>query len=72
MQFTCPPHNLSTCLITFPDSGDIVQMRQHQGEIATVVCYCSLYGDCWTTGEEGYEPKSVRGCKPDPKREFEW
>ncbi len=59
-------------LVTFPDSGDVVQMRAHQGEIATVVCYCSLYGDCWTTGDSGYEPKSVRECKADPKREFEW
>lgn len=58
-------------LITFPDSGDVVQMRAHQGDIVTWVCYCSLYGDCWTTGDNGYEPKPVRRCEADPRREFE-
>lgn len=65
------PVNSTIELVTFPDSGDIALMRKHQGEIVTWVCYCSLYGDCWTTGDAGYEPRPARSCHADPEREFE-
>lgn len=33
------------------------------------VCYCSLYGDCWTAGDSR-EPAPVRACAQDEGREF--
>jgi hypothetical protein len=40
------------------------------GQLATWVCYCSLYGDCWETGVDGAEPRQVSQCVMDPAREF--
>jgi hypothetical protein len=33
------------------------------------VCYCSLYGDCWTAGA-ATEPVPTDRCPDDPAREF--
>jgi hypothetical protein len=33
------------------------------------VCYCSLYGDCWTAGAAP-EPVPTDRCPDDPAREF--
>ena len=33
-----------------------------RSEVETVVCYCSLYGDCWTSDSEERRPKPVDSC----------
>ena len=36
----------------------------------STVCYCSLYGDCWTAASNETEPRRVGGCEVDERTEF--
>lgn len=65
------PVNTVITLLQLPDSSDARMFRLHRNEITTRLCYCSLYGDCWTVGEGSFEPKAVGSCKEDPSRVFE-
>jgi hypothetical protein len=40
-----------------------------QGRIATHICFCSLYHDCWVA-EAGEEPQPIRGCRSGGSEEF--
>ncbi len=65
------PVNSLVELVQFSDSGDAQAFRAHRDDITTWVCYCSLYGDCWTTGANGVEPpEPVTECVEDPKTAF--
>jgi hypothetical protein len=64
------PTNALIDLLTLPDSSDVRAFRSHVSTLQTSVCYCSLYGDCWATSRDSYEPHLVRSCHPDPSLEF--
>ncbi|HVX42102.1 MAG TPA: hypothetical protein VHB25_21255 [Gemmatimonadaceae bacterium] len=64
------PVNATVELMQVTDSVDARQFRAHRDSISTRICYCSLYGDCWTAGEGGYEPQPVKRCTENPKRAF--
>jgi hypothetical protein len=57
-------------LIELPDSNDIRLIRSKAGHIQTVICYCSLYGDCWELRGTIDEPAKVKKCDNDPARAF--
>jgi len=59
-------------VLTIP-AGDVAAAfwRQAQdGRVATRVCYCSLYDDCWIADSEADEPAPVRRCPADAASEF--
>lgn len=64
------PTNANIHLIELPDSNDIRLMRSQQGHVATYVCYCSLYGDCWELEGGVLEPHNVKKCIDDRGRAF--
>lgn len=64
------PVNATVEIIELTDSADARLFRANRDSISTWICYCSLYGDCWTAGEGGYEPHSVKACVADTSRAF--
>ena len=65
------PTNTLTELLELPDSADVRAFRSRVDHLTTWVCYCSLYGDCWTQVAGTYEPTPVKACTDDPARRFE-
>jgi len=65
------PTNSLIELLTLPDSTDARVFRSRVDALETLVCYCSLYGDCWQAGREGYEPRPVRACSSSQTTMFE-
>jgi len=39
--------------------------QEAQTRLATVVCYCSVYDDCWRADSRVEEPRAVRDCPSD-------
>jgi hypothetical protein len=42
----------------------------NDARFVTTVCYCSLYGECWSARSDEEEPRAVGECRADPKTEF--
>jgi hypothetical protein len=38
--------------------------------LVTTVCYCSLYGECWSARHDADDPRAVPECRADPATEF--
>jgi hypothetical protein len=38
--------------------------REANKRLTVSLCYCSVYDECWLTGEQSLEPKPVRRCPP--------
>ena len=64
------PVNSNIHLIELPDSNDVRLIRGQLSHLKTVVCYCSLYGDCWELPSDIAEPRPVKICVDDPRRAF--
>jgi hypothetical protein len=41
-----------------------------QTRLETVICYCSIYDECWKADERADEPVEVRACRHDSKTAF--
>lgn len=52
--------------------ADTFENAAMSGRLLWTTCYCSLYGDCWTTTSQGEEPTPARSCpeRADTTREF--
>jgi hypothetical protein len=37
-----------------------------QTRLETVICFCSIYDECWNAGSRSPEPADVRSCAEDP------
>lgn len=46
------------------------QAREGTTRFATIVCYCSIYDECWRAHSEESEPVAVRACGAEGAREF--
>ncbi|MDT4966059.1 MAG: hypothetical protein QOJ64_796 [Acidobacteriota bacterium] len=57
-------------LLNLPDTADERMIRGAIDHLQTWVCYCSLYGDCWESRSNDYDPKPIKACKDDPARRF--
>ena len=57
-------------LIELPDSADIRMIRSQVSHLRTLICYCSLYGDCWALDSDITTPDKVKACTDDPVRAF--
>lgn len=64
------PVGMNIHLIELPDTSDIMLIRSKVDHLHTLVCYCSLYGDCWRLDSDVAEPDKVKTCKDDPLRSF--
>jgi hypothetical protein len=64
------PTNTLTELIELPDTADVRLFRSGNDRVVTWVCYCSLFGDCWTARSDETEPKPTTACVDDPIRKF--
>lgn len=45
------------------------EMVDELNRLDWLVCYCSVYGDCWTVGRNGSRSEGVQ-CEPQDGREF--
>ncbi len=53
-------------LVTIPDSADWHRFRRTVvPRLRTIVCYCSLYGDCWRDDSEATEPRRATCPRPN-------
>ena len=57
-------------LVELPDSADVRLVRSRVSHLRTTICYCSLYGDCWTLNSDIAEPSKVKVCRDDRERAF--
>jgi hypothetical protein len=57
-------------LLNLPDSADERMIRGVIDHLETWVCFCSLYGDCWESRSNDYDPRPIKACKDDPARRF--
>ena len=64
------PTNTTTELIDVPDTGDVKLFRIRIDHLDTWVCFCSLYGDCWTQGGTDFEPARTKRCTDNPDRRW--
>jgi len=65
------PTSSTIDLLELPDSADMRAFRAAIGDrLKTWVCYCSLYGDCWESRSDAYQPSPVKVCRDDPARRF--
>jgi hypothetical protein len=64
------PMNTLTELLQISDSASIKLLRSRLDHLDTWVCYCSLYGDCWTAKGSELQPQPVKVCRDDPNRRF--
>jgi hypothetical protein len=65
------PTNALIDLLEFPDTSDVRAFRAAMGDrLKTWVCYCSLYGDCWESQSDAYQPTPIKACRDDPARRF--
>ena len=57
-------------LLNLPDTADDRMIRGAIDHLQTWVCFCSLYGDCWESRSNDYDPRRIKVCRDDPARRF--
>jgi hypothetical protein len=67
------PGTSRTVLTLPPGPVALSFWQQAQTRLATRVCYCSVYGDCWlaTADTATTEPAPVRACTADSTADFD-
>jgi hypothetical protein len=65
-----PPGTTRTLLRLPPGDQARVFWEGAQTRLETVVCYCSIYDECWQADTRAEEPAAVRACSDDPARAF--
>ena len=69
---TVLPAGASRTLLTLPGGERARRFwLEAQTRLETVVCYCSVYDECWRASSEEAEPRPVRACAADPAAAFE-
>jgi hypothetical protein len=65
-----PPGTTRTLLRLPP--GDLARefWEGAQTRLETVICYCSIYEECWRVGAGTREPVAVRACRPGSTMEL--
>lgn len=65
-----PPGATRTVLRLPPGEPARLFWTAAQTRLETVVCYCSVYDECWSADTRRDEPAPVRACANDPDGEF--
>ena len=61
----------SSTVLTLPPGPRATQFFQNaQTRLAIIVCYCSIYDECWTADDRKDEPEPVRACTRDSTAAF--
>jgi len=60
----------SVHLFELPDSNDIRLIRSKIDSVDFLICYCSLYHECWENYGDIQEPTPVKVCRDDRARSF--
>jgi hypothetical protein len=65
------PAGATRVLLSLPPGNQARSFWQAaQTRLATVVCYCSIYDECWQADTRAKEPVSVSACADDSTNEF--
>jgi len=65
------PAGAEKTLLVLPAGDRAVKFwSEAQTRLRTVVCYCSVYDECWSADSEEDDPAPVRSCPAESKREF--
>ena len=65
------PAGATRVLLTIPPGNQARAFWQAaQTRLATVVCYCSVYNECWEDDGRASEPVQLSACAYDPTTEF--
>jgi hypothetical protein len=65
------PAGASRTLLTLPSGERALKFwAEAQTRLETVVCYCSVYDECWRASSEQEEPRAVRACTADSAAAF--
>jgi hypothetical protein len=65
------PAGATRVLLTLPPGDPARSFWQAaQTRLETIVCYCSVYDECWRADSRAKEPEPVRACDEDPTAEF--
>ena len=65
-----PPGTTLTLLRLPPGNQAGVFWEGVQTRLETVICYCSIYEECWQTATRADEPVAVRACRHDSTTAF--
>jgi hypothetical protein len=65
-----PPGRTHTLLWLLPGNQAQVFFEGAQTRLETVICYCSIYEECWQAASRAEEPVAVRACRHDPATAF--
>ena len=65
-----PPATTRILLQLPPGNQAGVFWEGAQTRLETVICYCSIYEECWQADTRVEEPVAVRACRHDPKTAF--
>jgi hypothetical protein len=57
-------------VVEYPDSADARALSGLRDRLDTRLCYCSLYGDCWSASGADLEPKATKRCTDNPALSF--
>lgn len=65
------PAGATRVLLSLP-AGNQAQVfwQAAQTRLESVVCYCSVYDQCWQADTRATEPVAVKACADDPAAEF--
>ena len=65
------PAGATRVLLTLPPGNQALSFWQAaQTRLETVVCYCSVYNECWNADTRARQPQPVRACAEDSTSEF--
>jgi hypothetical protein len=65
------PAGATRVLLTLPPGNQARSFWQAaQTRLETVICYCSVYDECWRGDTRAKEPVPVRACADDSTAEF--
>ena len=65
-----PPGTVRTVLRLPPGEQALTFWKAAQTRLETVVCYCSIYDECWRADTREDEPVAVRACVEDSTTTF--
>jgi hypothetical protein len=65
-----PPGTARTLLRLPPGVQAARVWSEAQTRLETVICYCSIYDECWEASSERDEPEAVRTCAADSAGAF--
>jgi hypothetical protein len=65
------PAGAARVLLTLPPGNQARSVWEAaQTRLATIVCYCSVYDECWSADTRAKEPVAVRACAENSTSEF--